>query len=64
MCDPETNYVKVDEEFDVITVYDTNGEFMPREFTLGSQAERRDRAEIYAAHLAVQLGCDWGTNYP
>lgn len=63
-AEADSNYVFVDEDFDVIRVYDNHGEVATREFTVGNQATRRANAEMYAEHLALQLECEWGTNYP
>lgn len=57
------NYVKVDEDGDVITVYDVDGEVEPRVFDGYSRLARRLMAEANAKWLALDLGCDWGTNY-
>lgn len=57
------NYVKVDEEGDVITVYDADGEVELRVFTVYPRSVRRAEAEAYAFRMAARLGCQWGTNY-
>ncbi len=57
------NFVFVDEERDEIRVYDAGGELDPETFAHPGRGTRRALAEAYAQLRAVELGCDWGTNY-
>lgn len=56
------NYIRVDEEYDEIHVYDCTGA-LSHVFEGPVRADRRRAAEQCARDWAVRLGCDWGTNY-
>lgn len=66
MSESSVNYVYVDEEGSFISVYDSWGDYSPREFGpayFPLKSERRAAAEREAAKLAAEAGCEWGSNY-
>lgn len=56
------NYVRVDEEYDEIHVYDCTHE-VSNVFEGDTRRNRRAAAERFGRETAARLGCDWGTNY-
>lgn len=61
-----TNYIRVDHHHyeDTSAVYDEDGGVY-REFTndgCGGRMSRRHEANKYAAAMAAELGCEWGSN--
>ena len=57
------NYIFVDEEFDVVRVYDNDDVIDHKVFDAEEKTDRRAQAEAYAKQQAAKLQCDWGTNY-
>ena len=44
-------------------VYDSEGAVY-MEFSSDCRAARRGEAEAFAAHVASEIGIEWGCNYP